>query len=185
MTENSVNQPGTEADEKRRKKAEIAYRRKVAGALYLSHVGQEEIARQLKVDQATISRDIKYLKKSWESEAVQDIAQVVVQELAELNEMERQVTLEFGRHADKNPRWVLARLRIKEQKYMLLGLDKRVIELRGTVQLENIEDVRKKRWEQISGSLADALFADALGNGENLSSYNNKSTGDSADEQID
>jgi hypothetical protein len=167
-------------------KAAAAYRRKLAGALYLSHVSQEEIARQLKCDQSTISRDIKALKKTWEKEAIQEISDVVIRELAELNEMERQVTIEFGQKAEKNPRWILARLRIKEQKYMLLGLDKRVIELRGLVQLEDIEAIRQKRWEQVKPSLAEALFSEVISNttvskSSNPPSYNVKDKGDADD----
>ncbi len=161
------------------KKAEIAYRRKLVGGLYLAHTSQDEIARQLKCDQATVSRDIKYLKKLWTAEAVGDIAQFVVQELAELHEMERQAALEFGQKNGKNPRWLDVRLRIKEKKYMLLGLDKKIVELIGNVKIDSIEDVRAKRWDGVKKSLAEILFEQAgAAIGEAVSSYNNKTTGE-------
>ena len=92
MTENTENP----AQNKQAKKAEIAYRRKLVAALYLSHVSEEEIARRLKKDQSTISRDIKALKDQWNREAIADVQEFVIRELAELNEMEQQAAVEFA-----------------------------------------------------------------------------------------
>jgi predicted DNA-binding protein YlxM (UPF0122 family) len=158
------------------KKAEIAYRRKLVGGLYLAHISQDEIARQVKCDQSTVSRDIKFLKKEWTKEAVGEIADFVVRELAELNEMERQAALEFGQKGGKTPRWLDVRLRIKEKKYQLLGLDKQVIELTGNVKVQQtIDDVREKRWQSVQKSLAEILFEES---GQPVSSYNNKIIGE-------
>jgi transposase len=143
-------------------KAEAAYRRSLVGKMYLSHVAQDEIARRLKVDQSTISRDIKALKKQWMQDGAKDIAEFISQEIAELNEMEQQAAIEFGAKGGKNPRWLLARLAIKDRKYMLYGLDKKVVELQGSVDVVNIDDVRQQRWDQVQKSLAEALFVDAV-----------------------
>lgn len=175
-------------------KAEIAYRRRLVGSLYLAHVGQEEIARRLKVDQSTVSRDIKTLKKLWMTEAVGDIQEFVIRELAELNEMENQAAIEFGQKDGKSPRWITARLQIKQMKYLLLGFNKRTIELTGKVQVESIEDVRAKRWKDVQPSLAEMLFEQAAVSNEHgnesiislLQSYNTntiESEGNGNDEQ--
>lgn len=140
------------------KRAEIAYRRKLVGDLYLAHTGQDDIARQLKCNQSTVSRDIKWLKKVWMRESIGEIGDCILQELAELNDMERQAALAFARENGKNPRWLLARLRIKEKKYMLLGLDKKIVELSGNIKVDAIEDVRAKRWESVEKSLAEIFF---------------------------
>lgn len=172
MAENT----GKPAKSPQAKKAEIAYRRKLVGSLYLAHVNQDEIARRLKVDQSTVSRDIAFLKKLWTAEAVGDIQDFVIRELAELNEMENQAAIEFGQKDGKSPRWITARLQIKQMKYLLLGFNKRVIELTGKVQVESIEDVRSKRWKEVQPSLAEVLFEQATSNDKSsvsaLQSYN-------------
>ncbi len=139
---------------------EIAARRLTVGQLYLARVGQATIANQLKVNQATISRDIAWLKKKWLKDASQDVALYLARELAELDEMERQVALAFGKHNGGHPRWIEVRLKIKERKAAILGLNRNIIELRGSKDspLElNIADVRQKRWDEVREALRDAL----------------------------
>jgi hypothetical protein len=95
-------------------------RRKVA-ALYLRHVDQEDIARQLGVDQSTVSRDVAALRSDWRSAAGSDTAEHIAVEVAELDLMERDAALEFSKTHD--PRWMTVRLSIKDRRAALLGLD--------------------------------------------------------------
>jgi hypothetical protein len=156
------------APSKQSKKAEIAYRRRLVAALYLSHVGEDEIARRVKVDQSTVSRDITWLKKQWTQQAVQDIDDFVIRELAELNEIEQQAAIEFGKSGGQNPRWLAVRLLAKDRKYKLLGLDKKVIELQSKKPEESLDEIREKRWRQVQEALAEVLNADQQQSGYNL-----------------
>ena len=75
----------------------------------------------LGVNQSTISRDLKRLQEQWVREASQDIGERRARELAELDDMEKDAALEFNK--SKNPQWWHARLKAKERRAKLLGLD--------------------------------------------------------------
>ena len=76
------------AGQKSKKQAEIAERRRLVASLYLRHVHQADIARELGVDQATVSRDITALKEDWRAQALSDVQDRVRRELAELDHLE-------------------------------------------------------------------------------------------------
>lgn len=95
-------------------------RRKVA-QLYLRRQTQAEIARVLNVSQQTISDDIAELRKQWAAENVENLDQVKVREAAELDEMEAEAAVEFSKR--KNWEWFDRRLKVKERRARLLGLD--------------------------------------------------------------
>ncbi len=88
---------------------------------------QVEIAEQLGVSQAQISRDIKRILKEYRRDRIEDIEASRSKEAAGLDEMERDVALEFirvkGTKASSSA-WVNTRVRIKERRAKLLGLDK-------------------------------------------------------------
>jgi hypothetical protein len=105
-----------------------------------------------------------FLKKKWLKDASLEVGAYLAQELAELDEMERRAVECFENKntylKDFNPRWMEVRLKIKERKAAILGLNKNIIELRGSkdAPLElNIADVRKKRWDQVKDALRDAI----------------------------
>jgi len=102
------------------KRIEMEARRAKVAALALSHVRQEQIAEALKVNQATVSRDLTWLRKRWEDEALRDISQIIAQEVLELDDMERDVILRWNN--EKDPTWIEKRLAIKRQRQNLLGL---------------------------------------------------------------
>ncbi len=104
-----------------KKRAEIAERRRRVAALYTRRINQEDIARQVGVDQSTVSKDIKAMLKEWREGALSDIADVRARELGELDEIERDCALQFA--ASKDPGWIDRRLKCKERRSKLLGLD--------------------------------------------------------------
>jgi len=58
--------------------------------MYLSGTVQAEIADQLKVNQSTISRDIKALQAAWLESALIDIDEAKARELAKVDKLERE-----------------------------------------------------------------------------------------------
>lgn len=69
---------------------EIAERRRKVAAFLLARVEQREIARQLNVSEATISKDAAAIRVGWRAEATGYIAEATQQELATLNADEAQ-----------------------------------------------------------------------------------------------
>jgi predicted transcriptional regulator len=103
------------------KALEIDERRRKVAQLYLRRQTQTEIARVLGVTQQTISLDIIELRKQWAAESVEAIEEVKVREAAELDEMEAEAAVEFSKR--KNWEWFDRRLKCKERRAKLLGLD--------------------------------------------------------------
>lgn len=99
----------------------VAERRRKVAALDLRHVDQVDIARQLDVDQSTVSRDLAALRAEWRAAAVADTDERAARELAELDDMERDCAVQFARTHDRG--WMTARLAIKDRRAALLGLD--------------------------------------------------------------
>lgn len=117
------------------KKAEIAARQKQVAALLLNRVSQVDIADKLNVDEATICRDVKALFKKYSAECQEDISHHVARELAELDRMELEASVMYQQFkGDKNKniptnskeanKWLETRLKIKDRRSKLLGLDK-------------------------------------------------------------
>ena len=105
----------------RLKKVEIEDRRRRVAELLLQRVPQWRIAEQLELPRWMVSRDQSALLKAWRIEAGAATGETVARELAELDDMERQVCERFEEtHAIE---WVNARLRIMERRAKMLGLD--------------------------------------------------------------
>ena len=96
-------------------------RRRRVATMLAGHATQEEIARRFEVSRQTISADVKALRELWRKELVENPAQLKAQELAELNDMERDCIRQFSRLPDRA--WIAERRMIKERKHKLLGLD--------------------------------------------------------------
>ncbi len=99
----------------------ILDRRRQVAALYLARQTQEAIARKLEVSQTTVCDDLATLREEWRQEQQADIAAIIVRELAELSEMEGAAAIQFA--STHEPAWILARLKIKDRRARLLGLD--------------------------------------------------------------
>ena len=92
----------------------------MAGFL-LGHATQEEMARREDVSRQTISNDVKALREMWRKELIDDPVAIKSQELAELNDMERDCIRGYALSHDRG--WIAERRLIKERKAKLLGLD--------------------------------------------------------------
>jgi hypothetical protein len=104
-----------------RKRQEMVARRQRVAELWRNRQNQTDIARALGVDQSTISRDIKAIMREWRAMAVADVDEVIGRELAELDGMERDAAIRFA--ATHDPAWMHLRLRCKERRAKMLGLD--------------------------------------------------------------
>lgn len=102
-------------------KVEIADRRKKVAGLYLSRVSQNQIAVKLGCSRQTVTQDVKALLIEWREERLGDVESLVVRELAELATIEQQAAQQFALAAD--PAWLMIRLRAKERRSKMLGLD--------------------------------------------------------------
>jgi hypothetical protein len=74
----------------RQKNTEISDRRAKVAELYLRGVRQTQIAADLDVNQATISRDLAALRDEWLQSALVDLDQFKAKELAKIDELERE-----------------------------------------------------------------------------------------------
>ena len=104
-----------------REKEAIAKRRLEVARMRMLKLTQVEIAAALRVNQSTVSKDLKFLMREWKKSALADVAALRGEELMELRDMERTCALNFGTTAD--PRWIVMRLKLKERIHKLLGLD--------------------------------------------------------------
>lgn len=62
------------------KRLQIEYRRKQVSELYLKERTQADIARELGVSQATISSDIKALRKEWEKSRIRNTDELIAEQ---------------------------------------------------------------------------------------------------------
>lgn len=122
-----VNQEAVKIEDRRRKVLQ----------LYLRHQTQTEIARVLSVDQKTISNDIAAIRKNWTEQNLLDFDAIKQREAAELDEMEAEAAVEFGKR--KNWEWFDRRLKCKERRAKLLGLDEPT-KTDSNVNLRNLSD---------------------------------------------
>ena len=68
--------------------SEVERDRRMIGRLYLAGVTQMEIAAQLGISQATVSRDLKFLQAEWQEARINDIDERKRQELAKIDNLE-------------------------------------------------------------------------------------------------
>jgi len=111
-------------------KRDIAERRAQVAELYARRITQRDMAKMLKVSEPTISRDVKSLLKEWRKESTKKVDDVKAREMADLDAMERDVAMAMvvGKNRpslkpQELARLAEARLRIKERRAKLLGLD--------------------------------------------------------------
>ena len=107
---------------------EIAERRRKVAAFLLARVTQREIARQLAVSEATISKDAAAIRADWRDEATAYIAEATQQELATLNADEaqwrakQQIAQKTGTLKDQLAIYDRI-MKIMERRARLLGID--------------------------------------------------------------
>lgn len=110
------------AGKRAREKLDRTVRRlQVAELYYRLRLRQQEIADRIGCNQSTISRDIKALDKQWLKRIAGKVDVIRGRELGDLDEMERDCAIQF--QTSKDPRWISERLKIKERRAKLIGLD--------------------------------------------------------------
>ena len=99
----------------------ILERRKKVSELYLRRYTMLQISELLNTCLKTISNDIIAIKKEWQEEAKDSIAEVISRELAEIQHLENEAAKQFIRQRDKA--FLELRLKCKDRRAKLLGLD--------------------------------------------------------------
>lgn len=109
-----------------RQRTDIAARRRLVASLLAKRVPQIDIAKTLGVSPATITTDVKAIRREWQEAARADMEIVVARELAELEDMDSDAAL-----MQSEGSWFDRRLRVKERKAKMLGLDTSRLEISG------------------------------------------------------
>ncbi len=99
------------------KQMEMEERRRKVLALYLSCVTQPQIAKQIGVDQATVSRDLKACRAELRIER----DELIEREAATLDAIERECAVRY--QGDKSGEWLDRRIKCMDRRSKLLGLD--------------------------------------------------------------
>lgn len=105
------------------KRAEIEDRRRKVATLTLNKVHQTLIAERLGVAQSTVSRDLKTIEAGWREAARANLDALKARELAELDELEREIVRRTAAKSGLALRGISLRLRVKERRARLMGLD--------------------------------------------------------------
>lgn len=103
------------------KRIELDQRRRTVAELVLRRVPLSKIADKLGVHKSQITRDVQHLSRQWLAESLADTKVAKARELAELSEMEYDAALKFS--TKHGPEWLHVRLRIKQRRAKMMGLD--------------------------------------------------------------
>lgn len=87
-------------EEQERAQFEVVVRRRRVARLFLKGMTQEEAAKELGVDQATVSRDLEALRKQLQWEAAEDVREMRSQELLRLKLIEEEAWEAWERSRD-------------------------------------------------------------------------------------
>lgn len=104
----------------------IEERRAQVAHLLTSHHTYREMAHQLSVSHSTIGEDVKVIRERWRERACSDYADLLAEELAKLDQLEREVlpkALSGGPNDDVNLSAVDRVLTIQDRRARMLGLD--------------------------------------------------------------
>ena len=96
-------------------------RRRRVARLLLGRATHDEMAAQLGVTRQTISTDVKAIRGMWRKELIDDPVAVKAQELADLEQMERECVRNYTLTHERG--WISERRQIKERRSKMLGLD--------------------------------------------------------------
>lgn len=107
---------------------EVAARRREVGRLHLERIPQWEIAERMRVDEGTISRDLKAIREEWRAEARSDVGEATERELKSLAASERRLRSEIEKIKPGANIALLCKLsaeivRIQTHRARLLGLE--------------------------------------------------------------
>ena len=116
------NSDGSVQHNHRRVKFNAEERKAKVARLYLGRNTIASMARMLEVTTQTIQRDLKDCREQWQGDQLENTAEQITRELEELQKMESDCDAQFL--ATKDPVWIEKRMRIKERRAKLMGLDK-------------------------------------------------------------
>lgn len=120
---------GSKSPAARKAAAQTALTRRRARVtqLALAYVPQAAIAIEVGVSEATVSNDMKVIRRAWLDDAKSDIQTAIVKELGSLDRLESRLWSQFGSGDaitnDERTRTALAILKTKERRAKLLGFD--------------------------------------------------------------
>lgn len=115
--------------------------------LYLKRYTIAQICKELGVSDQTVYRDIARLKAEWKKDRSEDANEIIQRELADLEAMEQETAVRFEATGDIS--WMAMRLKVKERRAKLLGLDKQAVDPavaagpRGVILSVVYEDTKK------------------------------------------
>ena len=115
-----------------------------------AHVTERQMAARLGVSQSTISRDVHSIRASWRAHATRDYEKLVAEENAKLDVLEQAWFEKATVELDAVDRV----LRIMERRARLLGLDRPTRSASTVTVVEDVEVLRARALELISGDLA-------------------------------
>lgn len=111
------------------KKVAVAQRRKAVTDLYLKGHSQMDIADRFSVTQQTISKDLRFIREQWLSDAVLNMDELKTVELAKLDHLERQYWSAWEKSVSKienqygDPRFLNGVHKCIESRVRILGLE--------------------------------------------------------------
>lgn len=112
--------------------AEIEQRRHRVAVMLAARWPRFQMVERLGVSRATLERDIAFIRAEWRERAQSEIAEIVADELASLDELERRVKNDHLKIVPIDPKAVNAMLAIHDRRARLLGLDRpRKVEVSG------------------------------------------------------
>jgi IS30 family transposase len=119
--------PSNHKQNRRKRPAHIKQERRAkVSELWKQKYKMVQIAEMIGVHVSTISRDVRYLEKQWIETQNLNIGDLRNRELRELDEMEQICILRLEALIDsptKGARWMEERLKIKQRRAQLLGID--------------------------------------------------------------
>lgn len=133
---------------------EIERRRSIIAANVLAGLNYRDMASQLKVSIGTISNDVKIIAKRYRDEQISEYADIVQLELRRIDTALNAVW-DKVKSGDKDAIQLMLMLQNQRAKYLALfapDTDRIGLlfpSLSGSDQQATIEDIRRKRWEQV------------------------------------
>ena len=140
-----------------RRRQEVSARRVTVAKLWTRRLTQEEIAAAVGVNQSTISRDVKVLVAAWREKALGDVTDARARDLADLDAMEREAAMAASGSVSPQElaRLLEVRLRVKERRSRLLGLD-------APQRQEVTRKAQEMRYDYILSGLSDEELESAI-----------------------
>jgi hypothetical protein len=140
--------------------AEILARLAVVAEMMLVGAKPFQIASTMDYSLASANRDLARIKQLWKENAREEIDQSRIVALAQYRLVLMRAWEEFGKKGNECRRHLFLNQVLATQREIdrVLGVGPQKLDLSGSVEVtEDIEEIRKRRWEQITPQLAEML----------------------------